>query len=149
MTIPSKTLKKGYFIVNTNIANDKQDEHDMLTNRKAAAYFYPWKQAIKRIQQGDRVFLYSSGNGIIARGIANSHYKRKDYHNNPQRKDEEYYIELKNFAKFSNPLSASEIVKITGVNFRFMKTCFAIDKESGANIWNETTKKKLNRLTLT
>lgn len=141
---PFEDIEEGYYIVNTNIANDKQDEHDMLTNGKAAAYFDPWKQTIKRIQQGDRVFLYSSGTGIIARGIANSRYKRKDYHDNPEHKDEEYYIELKNFAKCSNPLSASEIVKITGVNFRFMKTCFAIDKESGIKIWNEATKRSLS-----
>ena len=119
----------------------------MLANKKAAAYFDPWKQAIKRIQQGNRVFLYSSGTGIIARGIANSHYKRKDYHNNPKHKDEEYYVELRNFAKCANPLPPSEIVKITGVNFRFMKTCFAIDKESGTKIWSELTNREKARAT--
>lgn len=139
---PFEDIEEGYFIVNTNIANNKKDEPDMVTNKKAAAYFDPWKQAIKRIQQGDRVFLYSSGTGIIARGIVDSRYKKKDYHDNPRHKDEEYYVELENFTNCSNPLTASEIVKITGVNFRFMKTCFAIDKESGAKIWNEITNRE-------
>jgi len=109
----------------------------LLTEKKAAAYFDPWKQAIKRIQLGDRVFLYRSGTGIVARGIAKSRYKKKDYHNNPKDKDEEYYVELKGFNKCSHPLTASDIVNITGVNYRFMKTCFAIDRESGIKIWDE------------
>jgi hypothetical protein len=84
----------------------------MLENRKVAAYFDPWKLHITRIQPGDKVFLYRSGTGIVATGVAKSRYKKKNYHDSEKLKDkeQEYFVELKNFVKCSHPLTASEIV---------------------------------------
>ena len=141
---PFEDIEEGYFIVNTNTKYDKRDEKDMLSEKKAAAYFDPWKKSIKRIQSGDRVFLYSSGGiGIIARGIAKGRYKRKAYHDNPKDADEEYYVELKKFLKCKTPLKPSEIKDITGIDYRFMKTCFAVDRSSGNKIWKKISEKEL------
>lgn len=138
---PFEDIEEGYFIVNTNISHNEEDDKDMIENKKAAAFFDPWKKSIARIQNGDRVFLYRSGSGIVARGVARDKYKMKDYHDNPKNKNEEYYIELKNFELTSLPIRASEVVEITGIDYRFMKTCFAIDKESGNEIWREFSRR--------
>jgi hypothetical protein len=139
---PFEDIEEGYFVVNTNIANDKKDDEDMLKEKKAAAFFDPWKNSIKRIQLGNRVFLYRSGEGIVARGIARGRYKKKAYHNDSKDADEEYYVELKNFLICLSPLIPSDINKITGIDYRFMKPCFAIDKESGIKIWKEISKRE-------
>jgi hypothetical protein len=139
---PFEDIEEGYFIVNTNVSHSKKDDRDMLKEKKAAAFFDLWKKLIKRIQPGDRVFLYRSGTGIVARGIAKSRYKKKAYHDNPKYADEEYYVELKKFMICKSPLTPSRIIEITGINYRFMKTCFAIAKESGAKVWKEISKRE-------
>ena len=139
---PFEDIEEGYFIVNTNFSNNKKDDRDMLKEKKAAAFFDPWKKLIKRIQPGDRVFLYRSGTGIVARGIAKSRYKKKAYHDKPKYADEEYYVELKKFRICKSPLTPSDIIEITGINYRFMKTCFAIAKESGAKVWKEISRRE-------
>lgn len=139
---PFEDIEEGYFIVNTNIKHSKKDDRDMLKRKKAAAFFDPWKKSIKRIQSGDRVFLYRSRTGIVARGIAKGRYKRKAYHDDPEDADEEYYVELKKFLICKSPLTPSDIQNITGINYRFMKTCFAVDKESGNKIWKEISRRE-------
>ena len=138
---PFEDIEEGYFILNTNYGNDPDDDKDMITNKKAAAYHAPWKKSIARMQKGDKVFLYRSGTGIIARGIVKGNLKKADYHGKPTEKDEEYYVELKSFSPIKTPLTASEIKDITNIDYRFMKTCFSVDRESGDKIWNELTKR--------
>jgi len=138
---PFEDIEEGYFIVNTNISHGKEDDEDMLKGKKAAAFFDPWKKSIRRINPGDKVFLYRSGEGIVARGIAKDRYKKKAYHDDPDYADEEYYVELKDFSLCSPPLTPSEINEKTGIDYRFMKTCFAIDKESGEKIWREISRR--------
>ena len=53
----SEGTGSSYYLVNTNIRNDKADDADMLSGRKVAAYFEPWKYKIARIRRGDVVFL--------------------------------------------------------------------------------------------
>ena len=57
-------VQESFYILNTNSSNSTDDDSDMLLNNKAAAYFAPQKFSIKRINKGDRVFLYRSGVGI-------------------------------------------------------------------------------------
>jgi hypothetical protein len=40
---------QGYYILNTNYRNDPKDHEDMLSHKKAAAYFTPWKYKIERL----------------------------------------------------------------------------------------------------
>lgn len=74
--------------------NDPQNDTDMLTEKKAAAYFSPPKYKINKIQKGDKVFLYRSGEGIVAMGKGTGITKKKSYNGYP---DEEYYTHLDDF----------------------------------------------------
>ncbi len=138
MDDPFEDIEEGYFILNTNYSNNPDDDKDMIINKKAAAYYDPWKKSIARMQKGDKVFLYRSGTGIVARGIVKGNLKKAAHDGKP---DEEYYVELRSFVGVKTPLTASEIKSITGIDYRFMKTCFAVDRESGNRIWDELTKR--------
>ncbi|MGA3110904.1 MAG: hypothetical protein ABSE15_02590 [Candidatus Bathyarchaeia archaeon] len=144
---PMEDIEEGYYIVNTNRSNNKADDQDMISNKKVAAYFEPWKFQITRMQAGDKIFLYRLGAGIIAAGIAKGRYKKRNYQDSdkPKDKDQEYYVELKSFVECSKPISASEIVSLTEVNYRFMKTSFSIDKESGEKLWKEANHRNKNQ----
>ena len=141
---PYEDISEGFYILNTNIRNCPEDHNSMLKEKIAAAYFEPWKYKISNLSKGDVVFLYESGRGIIAVGHASGKLKIRDYHNNPQNKDEEYYMKLNNFFLLSSPISASEIKNITGINYRFMSTMFGIDKESGEKLFKEAKRRKNN-----
>ncbi|HHQ4655168.1 TPA: hypothetical protein ACSPZZ_004457, partial [Aeromonas hydrophila] len=91
---PYEDIAEGYYILNTNYNNNKEDHNDMIKNKKCAAYFEPWKYKIERLNKGDVVFLYQSGVGIVAFGEASGKLCLADYHGNPDYKNEEYYMKL-------------------------------------------------------
>jgi hypothetical protein len=128
---PYEDLAEGYFILNTNFSNSVADHEDMLNNHKAAAYFNPWKRKIEQLGRGDVVFLYQSGVGIVAQGEADGKLLKAAYHGNPEQKDEEYFMKLKNFGRLQTPLGAAEIKKLCSVTYVFMGTMFGIAAESG------------------
>ncbi|MGA2405280.1 MAG: hypothetical protein ABSF81_00830 [Bacteroidales bacterium] len=132
---PFEDLQGGYYILNTNIQGGGEDDEEMLKEGKAAAYFEPWKYKIENLEKGDTVFLYRSGAGIIAMGIATGEVKTKSYQDNDEYKDEEYYQKLKNFKILEKPIPASEIKKIGEVNYVFMQTMFGIDQNTGKELW--------------
>lgn len=132
---PYEDIDEGYYILNTNIQGGAEDETDMLTNQKAAAYFEPWKYKIEQINKGDRVFLYRSGVGIIAKGIGTGIIEKLAYRGQEKWANEEYSTKLTKFKKLSKPIRASEIKKLSGVNYVFMQTMFSIDKETGEKLW--------------
>jgi len=123
--------------LNTNHSNDPSDDKDMIDNQKAAAYFDPWKRNIGRLKKGDKVFLYRSGEGIIAIGIASGRLEKKPYHGEEKHKDEEYCMRLDKFRKLKQPLPAAEVRRITEKKYPFMSTMFAVDKDSGDRLWDE------------
>ena len=131
---PYEDLAEGYYILNTNIRNSQEDHDDMLDNRKAAAYFDPWKFKIERLARGDVIFLYQSGVGIVALGEADGKLLKSPYHGKADNPDEEYSMKLQRFETVSCPLTAAEIKRITGVNHRFMGTMFGLDVENGKGI---------------
>jgi len=131
---PYEDLSGGYYILNTNIRNDKEDHKDMVTNGKAAAYFDPWKFKIERLNKGDVIFLYQSGAGIVAVGEADGKLQKKLYHDNPEYKDEEYFMKLRHFEPVSPPLKAAEIKRITEIDHRFMSVMFGLDADSGKKL---------------
>jgi len=139
---PYEDIEEGLYILNTNYSSisGPSDDKDMIDNQKAAAYFDPWKRNIEKLKKGDKVFLYRSGEGIVAVGIASGKLERKPYHGEEEHKDEEYCMKLDKFKKLKRSLPAAEIKKITGVNYRFMSTMFAIDKDSGDNLWEHIAK---------
>ncbi|MCB9304924.1 MAG: EVE domain-containing protein [Lewinellaceae bacterium] len=133
---PYEDIDEGYYILNTNSKDGDIDDNDMLNDQKAAAFFEPWKFKIEQLKKGDKVFLYRSGTGIIAKGIATGELIKKAYRDNPEHPNEEYSMKLNKFRILDNPIAASEIKKIAGVNYVFMQTMFSIDKETGEKLWD-------------
>lgn len=131
---PYEDIAEGYYILNTNSSNNAADHEDMVSNAKAAAYYGPWKFSITRLAKGDVVFLYKSGEGIVAVGEADGTLMKRAYHGNPDERDEEYFMKLLKFQRLSQPLRAAQIKEITGTNHVFMKTMFGLDAESGKKI---------------
>ena len=131
---PYEDLAEGYYILNTNISNSREDHDDMLKNRKAAAYFDPWKFKIERLAKGDVIFLFQSRSGIVALGEADGRLLKLPYHGKQENPDEEYSMKLLKFQTVAPPLTAAEIRKITGVNYVFMSVMFGLDVESGKAI---------------
>jgi len=138
---PYEDIAEGYYILNTNIRNSKKDHDSMLNEKIAAAYFAPPKHKIESLSKGDIIFLYQSGVGIVAVGKSADKLNKRDYQGNSQHPDEEYYKKLNQFQILSNPITASEIKNITGVNYRFMSTMFGIDADSGKSLYKEALSK--------
>jgi len=78
--------------------------------------------------------MYHLGESIIIMGIAIGGLENKQYRGDNKHKEEEYCIELNKPKKSKNSLSASDIKKIIGVNYRFMSTIFTVYKNSGDNL---------------
>jgi hypothetical protein len=133
---PYEDINEGYYILNTNIQGGQEDEEDMLNHGKAAAYFEPWKYKIENLKKGDRVFLYRSGKGIIAKGIASGVVEKANYQGHTDCPDQEFYQKLSKFQKLSHAIPASKIKQIGETNYVFMQTMFAIDKDTGEQLWN-------------
>ncbi len=59
-----------------------------------------------------------------------------------------YDVNTNDFGFFQNPddwknqmtFEGTKNKTITGIDYRFMMTCFSVDRESGNKIWNELTK---------
>ncbi len=132
---PFEDLQGGYYILNTNRQGGIEDDEEMLREGKAAAYFEPWKYKIEYLCKGDTVFLYRSEVGIVAKGIATGELKKKNYRNNPDHEEEEYFQKLKDFKVLEKPISAAEIKRIGETNYVFMQTLFGIDEETGKLLW--------------
>lgn len=131
---PYEDIAEGYYILNTNVSNTQEDHDDMLSHGKAAAYFDPWKFKIERLAKGDVIFLYQSRVGIVAVGEADGKLVKTPYQGDLAHPDEEYSMKLQGFYRVSPPLTAAEIKKITGINYRFMSTMFGLDADSGKKI---------------
>jgi hypothetical protein len=131
---PYEDIQEGYYIVNTNYRNDPKDHVMMLKERVAAAFFTPWKEKIARINKGDVAFLYQSGVGIVAVGVATGKLQKRHYQGNSEYPDEDFSMPLTKFELVESPMTASEIKEACGVNYRFMSTLFSIDAEAGRKL---------------
>ena len=128
---PFEDAKSGYYILNTNYANDHSDQADMLLNKKAAAYFSPWKHKIEQLDKGDTVFLYQSGVGVVAFGKASGKVRKAAYHGEAKHADEEYYMSLDRFRVVDPPVPAAKVKEITEANYSFRGTMFSMDAAGG------------------
>lgn len=134
-------MTNTYVVVNTNYKYNEKAHDDMLQEGKAAAYYSPWKDKIRRIREGDKVFLYQSGTGIVAAGIGTGTVDTKDYKGEP---DEEFFMVLDSFQKLKTPLSPGEIRKIAGKNIVFLQTLFLLPDEAGKKIWKQIKGRQRN-----
>lgn len=125
----------GFYIVNTNFGNDPSDDAAMLTERKVAAFFAPWKLKIARLKRNDNVFLYRSGTGIVAFGRADGKLRKSAYHGEAAHSNEEFAMGLIDFVVADPPISAAEIKSLTGnPDLVFRQTMFSLDVESGERL---------------
>ena len=108
-----------YFLLNTNKVNDIDDHDFMLTNQVAAAFEDGYKEKIAKFKKGDWVFLYESGQGIIAFGQASGRLEKAPHYG---REDKTYYQRLEGFTRLSKAIKASEIKRILNRSFPFAQT---------------------------
>lgn len=107
---PFEDKRIRYHLVNTNYSNHPIAHDYMLKERRAAAFYDPWKYKIDNIERGDWVFLYQSGVGIVAFGQCHSsHPKIKAPVHGPDDQDDEHYVELAPYYRLSNPVPAAEL----------------------------------------
>ena len=118
------------FVVNTNSIDMPGAWQDMLSAAKAAAY-YTKKNAIRRINGGSTVYLYHTGEGIIAKGKTTSAYRKGAVDEDG---DEEYYVRLDlEWAIVDRSRWEAEAPKAWEINrelnagHRFRHTVFEID----------------------
>lgn len=109
----------NFHLLNTNKRHNINDSSIMLNEGIAAAFYEPWKLNIDRIQEGDVVFLYDNGVGIVAYGKATGDTLKRDYAGD---KNEMHYQKLNDFVALKTPLKAKEIKKILGREVVFLKT---------------------------
>ncbi len=131
------------YIINTNKNNNINAEQVMLQQEKCAAFYSPWKYYIDTIEANDIVFLYSSGIGIVARGIATGIVEVADYEGN---KDEERYMYLNRFQLLNQPLSAANVTSIirdvAGPDFdiKWNQTMIPVAYNFGLKVWQHITR---------
>lgn len=128
------------YILNTNYSNNVQHTEDMLKNHKAAAYYPGWREKIEKLQKGDMVFLYKSGAGIIAYGIATGKLEMQDC---DEHTNYEYFMKLDKFKILKTPFTASEMKSVTNQGFKFRQTMFSISEECRELLIKEIKKKYL------
>jgi hypothetical protein len=119
-----------FFILNTNKRHDVATHRDMVTNGVAAAFCDPWKFQIERIKEGDIVFLYENGVGIVGTGIAPREVEKAEYHGVTE---DAYRKRLMDYRRVK-PLNARSIKKVVGGNLIFLRTLFKVPAEFGNKI---------------
>ncbi|MBI3743783.1 MAG: hypothetical protein HY261_05775 [Chloroflexi bacterium] len=117
----------GFFVVNTNYRNSREDHKDMLKNHIAAAFNDPWKFKIERLTRQSTVFLYQSGKGIVAIGRVAGGVQKADHRG---KSDYKFYVHLDKFARIKPPISAAEVNDLTGRQYSFQGTLFEMDTEA-------------------
>lgn len=131
--------KSEYFILNTNKTNSKSDHELMINEGIAAAFEDGYIGKIDRIEKGDIVFLYESGHGIIAYGIATGDSIDEEEPEKYGHKSMRYQY-LKNFRRLSSPVSAKEVKRIVGRSIPFVQTLASIS--DGDILYQDLKKRK-------
>ena len=129
----------NYFIVNTNKTYMPDAWRGMLNDHltgKASAY-YGGKHSICKVSRGSHVYLYHTGVGVIAKGVAIADYQMADYQDD---ENEEFFVPL----DFSWTLNEDEwnerspkAWQINGrmnSSYRFRQTVFSITQDMAETI---------------
>ena len=132
----------GFFIVNTCSKYSRDAWRDMIENKKASVYGHR-RFDIDRIAKDDTVYLYHSGTGVIAKGVAVSDFKASKC-------DEEHFIEMRFDWSLDeseweeNAPKAREINRALNSNNRFRRAVFPIPEEMAEAIDKIFKDKKIN-----
>ncbi len=129
-----------YHIVNTNSRYDA-DAYEYMLSKERASAFGVRKQLIYSIKKGDRIFLYHSGKGIVAGGIAGSPMRGEE--SDIPYGTEEVYVELSDFVDISdNSLTYDKICKIAdGYKPLVASTRARVRRSAGDKIWKALQKR--------
>ena len=122
------------FIVNTNETRRPGAWRDMLNDRSMgkASVYYHRRKSICRISIGDYVYLYQTGIGVIAKGVAISEWRSADCDGIP---DNERYVMLEFCWALDqhdwnqNAPRAPDINQRTSITRHFTQAVFEIDEE--------------------
>lgn len=98
-----------YYLLNTNKGNDIEDHRRMLRDGVAAAFEDGYKEKIDTIIPGSMVFLYESGRGIVAHGIADKDVIVEPHNGRPEKT---HLRRLNSFKKLREPITSKDINKI-------------------------------------
>ena len=130
-------------MVNNNFSRDKNSHNQMLEEWKVAAYYDPWKYFIEKISNGDIVFLYQSGHGIVAYGYADGIVNHVNTYPEVE-KDAGYNMKLLNFVRLKMPMPTSAIapifIKTINKKTIYRLTMVSIDKDVAKNLVAEINK---------
>ena len=124
------------YIINTNNKYRAQDEIEMLEKQRFGA-FCDHSKTIDRINGGDTVFLYKSGQGIIAYGQATGVVDVEDRikpENGELVINGSHYQNLNGFTKIHKPLPASEIKVLLERGMSFLNPIFKLKNNEGERI---------------
>lgn len=128
--------KQRFFLLNTNFKNDANDHYKMLENGEASAFYGDWKINIEHLKEGDIVFLYQSGHGIVGYGNADAYLDKREHHGKPAQC---YTRKLNDFVRLDNALSARKMKDVTKTDFNFMRTMVQLNKKQGEALLNSFT----------
>lgn len=137
--ITTKDNQQGqqrFFLLNTNFKNDDSDHYKMLENGEASAFYGDWKDNIERLKEGDIVFLYQSGHGIVGYGNADAHLEKREHHGKPAQC---YTRKLNDFVRLDEAVSARKMKDVTKTNFNFMRVMVELNKKQGEALLSSFT----------
>lgn len=140
--MPDKNMldyESNNYILNTNYNNNPKSHKEMLSRQIAAAYVSGWKEKIDKLQEGDRVFLYKSGTGIVASGKVRGERKSEEWYG---KEDDKYYVDLEEFKDISDkPITPAKMKELRGSSYPFRTTMYSIDDETCKKLEEEVIKK--------
>ncbi len=122
-----------YYIVNTNRKADPggYDEQTMLKEEIVALYFHGHKECIDDLVDGDIIFFYSNGQGVIGCGEVYGSTHKRNYKGLRKFKDEEFYKNLKSVTKTNLPITVKEMTKLFGKRPLVSKSIAPLSKQQG------------------
>lgn len=116
--IEDETMVSSFYLLNTNKRYDVDMHRNMLDLGHAAATYEPWKFKINKIVEGDIVFLYENGVGIVGYGRGTGKTLTKEYQGDESAL---HYQELAAFKRLNSPLKASTIKDILDRKILFLR----------------------------
>ncbi|MDM1765947.1 MULTISPECIES: hypothetical protein [unclassified Acinetobacter] len=127
----------SYFLLNTNKTNSIIDHNIILEKGIAATFEDDYIGKMNRIKKDDVVFLYESGSGIVAYGIANGQNIDEPNPEKINHKSMRYQV-LSNFILLKKPLAAKDVKNILDKDIPFAQTLSKV--KDGEVIYSYLTK---------
>lgn len=127
-----------FYLVNTNkkLNPNEHDEQSMFDEQIVALYHDGKKEKIDQLKDGDIVFFYSNGKGIVACGEVWGKTYKRDYQNNSKYKDAEYYKKLKFLTKLSEPITIVQMKKMFGKRQTTMRAFIPMNNNNGLILYD-------------